>query len=139
LTHRVAIIGKQVEPNTAVGDFDAFIEFSAFDGYGIGDIRKAALGKCFRFGEGLKFFEKRILCAPEASPGLKMIAANRLQWLDGQMAGKDYICGKRFTMADILLYCWLDFGGTVGQPLDQSNGNIVAWMARVAERPSAKA
>jgi len=25
LTHRVAIIGKQVEPNTAVGDFDAFI------------------------------------------------------------------------------------------------------------------
>jgi glutathione S-transferase len=55
------------------------------------------------------------------------------------MAGKDYICGKRFTMADILLYCWLDFGGTVGQPLDQSNGNIVAWMARVAERPSVKA
>ena len=97
------------------------------------------LANGFRFGEGLKFFEKRILCAPEASPGLKMIAANRLQWLDGQMAGKDYVCGKRFTMADILLYCWLDFAGTVGQPLDQSNGNIVAWMARVAERPSAKA
>ena len=50
-----------------------------------------------------------------------MIAANRLQWLDGQMAGKDYICGKRFTLADILLYGWLDFAGTVGQPLDQAN------------------
>jgi glutathione S-transferase len=97
------------------------------------------LANGFRFGEGLKFFEKRIPCAPEASPGLKMIAANRLQWLDGQIAGKDYICGKRFTMADILLYCWLDFGGTVGQPLDQANNNIVAWMARVAERPSTKA
>ena len=48
---------------------------------------------------------------PEASPGLKKIAANRLQWLDGQMAdGKEYLCGKRFTLADILLYCWLDFG-----------------------------
>ena len=97
------------------------------------------MGNGFRFGEGLKFFEKRILCVPEASPGLKLIAVNRLQWLDGQMAGKDYLCGNRFTMADILLYCWLDFGSTVGQPLDQENKNIVAWMARVAERPSAKA
>ena len=98
------------------------------------------MGNGFRFGEGLKFFEKRIPCAPEASPGLKMIAANRLQWLNGQMAdGRDYLCGKRFTLADILLYGWLDFGGQVGQPLDPANTNIVAWMARVAERPSVKA
>jgi glutathione S-transferase len=68
-----------------------------------------------------------------------MIAANRLQSLDGQMAGKEYLCGKRFTMADVLLYCWLDFGAQVGQPLDTANSNIVAWMARVAERPSVKA
>src|SRR3954469_3384119 len=59
----------------------------------------------FRFGEGLKFFQKRILCAPEASPGLKKMAADRLQWLDGQLADKDYLCGSRFTLADILLYC----------------------------------
>ena len=44
------------------------------------------LANGYRFGEALKFFEKRIPCAPEASPGLKMIAANRLQWLNGQMA-----------------------------------------------------
>jgi glutathione S-transferase len=44
------------------------------------------LANGYRFGEALKFFENRILCAPEASPGLKMIAANRLQWLNGQMA-----------------------------------------------------
>jgi glutathione S-transferase len=53
--------------------------------------------------------------------------------------GRDYLCGKRFTLADILLYGWLDFAGQVGQPLDAANANIVAWMARVAERPSAKA
>ena len=98
------------------------------------------LANGFRFAEGLKMFEKRIPCAPEASPGLKMIAANRLQWLNGQMAdGREYLCGKRFTLADILLYGWLDFGGQVGQPLDPANTNIVAWMARVAERPSVKA
>jgi glutathione S-transferase len=97
------------------------------------------LANGYRFGEGLKFFQKRIPCAPEASPGLKMIAANRLRWLDGQMAGKDYLCSKRFSLADIFLYGWIEFGNQVGQPLDSANSNIVAWMARVGERPSAKA
>ena len=77
------------------------------------------LANGYRFGEALKFFQKRIPCAPEASPGLKMIAANRLQWLNGQMAGKEYLCGSRFTLADILLYCWIDFGGT-GRPAARS-------------------
>lgn len=98
------------------------------------------LANGYRFGEALKFFEKRIPVVPEASPGLKMIAANRIKWLDNQMAdGRDYICGKRFTLADMLLYCWLDFGNQVGQPLDQSNANIVAWFNRVGARPSVKA
>ncbi|MDE2604052.1 MAG: glutathione S-transferase family protein [Bradyrhizobium sp.] len=97
------------------------------------------LANGYRFGEALKFFQNRILCVPEASPGLKKIAADRLKWLNGQIAGKDYLCGKRFTLADILLYCWLDFGNQVGQPLDTANTNIVSWMTRVGERPSVKA
>jgi glutathione S-transferase len=85
-------------------------------------------------------FEKRIVCVPEASPGLKKIAAHRLQWLNGQMAdGREYVCGKRFTLADILLYCWVDFGGQVGQPLDPANTNVAAWFGRIAQRPSTKA
>ena len=94
----------------------------------------------YRFGEALRFFEKRIPVVPEASPGLKMIAANRLQWLDGQMAdGREYLCGKRFTLADMLLFCWLDFGALVGQSIDPANTNIKAWFDRVADRPSLKA
>ena len=93
----------------------------------------------YRFGEALKFFQKRITCAPEASPGLKMIAANRLQWLDGQMAGKAFVCGDRFTLADMMLYCWIDFGNQIGQPLNPANTNIAAWFDRVGQRPSVKA
>jgi glutathione S-transferase len=93
----------------------------------------------YRFGVALERFQTRITCVPEASEGLKKIAANRLEWLNGQMAGKDYLCGARFTLADMLLYCWLDFGATVGQALDLANTNLVAWFARVAERPSVKA
>src|SRR5689334_14936526 len=94
----------------------------------------------YRFGEGNDFFKGRILTAPEASLGLKAIAQNRLKWLDDQMAdGRQYLCGKRFTLSDILLYCFLNFGGRVGQPLDPANKNISAWFERVGARPSAKA
>jgi glutathione S-transferase len=98
------------------------------------------LANGYRFGEGLRFFEKRIPVAAEASPGLKKIAANRLQWLNAQLGdGRHYLCGTRFTLADIHLYCFLDFGAMVGQPLDPANANIAAWFARVAQRPSVTA
>jgi glutathione S-transferase len=93
----------------------------------------------YRFSKGLKRFESRIVCVPEAADGLKKIAADRLRWLDGQMAGKAYLCGDRFTVADIVLFCWVDFAGQVSQPLDAANANVAAWFARVAERPSTKA
>ena len=93
----------------------------------------------YRFSKGLKFFQDRIVCVPEAADGLKRIAADRLRWLDGQIAGKEFVCGDRFTIADMMLYCWVNFGSTVGQPLDPANTNIAAWFARISERPSTKA
>lgn len=93
----------------------------------------------FRFSEGLKIFENRIVTAPEAAPGLKTIAADRIRWLEGQMGDRTFICGSRFTLADILLFCVLDFGGKVGQPLDAANTKVAAWLARVNERPSISA
>lgn len=93
----------------------------------------------FRFAEGLKLFEKRIICLPEAAPGLKRIAADRLRWLDGQMNGNEFICGSRFTLADMMLYAWLDFGRGFNQPLAPENTNLIAWFERVKERPSTKA
>ena len=97
------------------------------------------LGNGFRYGEGLKFFQDRIVTVPEASAGMKKVAADRLAWLNGQMAGKQFICGDRFTMADILLFCMVAFFAKVGQPLDPANENIAAWFERVKARPSAAA
>src|SRR5258708_27539640 len=57
----------------------------------------------FRYGDGLKLFENRIRCIPQAADDLKKLAAEKLAWLDGQMAGKTWVCGDRFTLADILL------------------------------------
>ena len=93
----------------------------------------------FRYGEGLKMFQNRIHCIPEASAGLKASAQKKVAWLDGQLAGKDYLCGKRFTLADIMLYVFLDFFAKVNQPIDEANKNIVAWHKRVGARASAGA
>jgi glutathione S-transferase len=93
----------------------------------------------FRFSQGLRLFKDRIVTVPEAADGLKRIAQDRLKWLDGEMGGKEWICGKRFTLADVLLFCFLDFGNQVGQPLNDANANVAAWFQRVKARPSAKA
>ena len=92
----------------------------------------------FRFGEGYPMFKDRVHCAPEASSGLKAIAVNGEQWLDGLMKGP-WICGDRFTLADILLFALIEFGAVVGQPLDPSLKTLTAWFERVKARPSAAA
>ncbi len=97
------------------------------------------LANGFRFSQGLPLFQSRMVTVPEAADGLKKIAQDRIQWLDGQMAGKDYVTGNRFTLADILLYCFLDFGGQVGQPLNPEFKTLSAWFARIKERPSTNA
>lgn len=95
------------------------------------------LANGFRFAEGLPLFKDRFRCLPEAADGLKAIAQDKLTWLDGLMAGKDFVAGKRMTLADILLFCVLDFGASVGQPLNTENKNISAWYERMKARPSA--
>jgi glutathione S-transferase len=84
-------------------------------------------------------FSKRMHCIPQAADDLKVIAREKLGWLDGQIAGKTFICGERVTLADILLFPFLEFAATVRQPLDPANANLTAWYGRMAERPSAKA
>jgi glutathione S-transferase len=93
----------------------------------------------FRFGEGLRMFQDRIRCIPQASADLKATAQDWLARLDGLMAGKTYICGDRLTLADVLLFAFADFFATIGQPLDPELKNVGAWYARMKARPSAQA
>ena len=97
------------------------------------------LYNAFRYGVGIDLFRPRMRVLPEAVDGLKGIVGDKLVWLDGQLAGKTWICGERFTLADIVLFAALDFGRTVGQPFDEKLANVSAWFARLAARPSAQA
>ena len=108
-------------------------------------VRRLDLGICeplttgFRFAEGLPMFKDRMRCLPDAADGLKAIAQDKLKWLDEQLEGKTWIVGDRFTLADVLLFGFLDFGTAVGQPVDTNNKNVAAWFERVKARPSAAA
>lgn len=97
------------------------------------------LANGFRFAEGLPMFKDRLFTIPHAADDLKKLAQERITWLDQQMEGKQFVCGDRFTLADILLFCFLAFGTQVGQPLNEDNKNIMAWFERVKGRPSAAA
>ena len=93
----------------------------------------------FRFAEGLPLFQSRLRTIPHAAGDLKTLAQEKITWLDGLMTGKTWVAGERFTLADVLLYCFLQFGASVGQPINPDNKNIVAWMDRVAARAGQKA
>ncbi len=97
------------------------------------------LANGFRFSQGLKLFQNRIHVIPQAADDLKQTAQERLTWLDGQMAGKTWICGDRFTICDIFLFCFLAFGTAVGQPMNPANTNLAAWFERAKARPSVAA
>ncbi len=108
-------------------------------------VRRIDLGICepmangYRYSEGYEMFKDRIRVIPQAAEGLKAIAKDGLAWLNGEMAGKKFVCGDRFTMADVMLYCFVSFGHAREQALDPANTVIADWYQRVGERDSAKA
>ena len=93
----------------------------------------------FRYSEGLELFKTRMQTIPEAADGLKSIAQEKLAWLDAEMEGSDYICGDRFSLADVMLFCFITFGATVGQSVSEENTNLTSWYDRVKERSSTAA
>jgi glutathione S-transferase len=97
------------------------------------------LANGFRFAEGLKLFEPRIRTIPHAAADFKTLAQEKLTWLNGLMDGREFVCGNRLTLADILLYVFLEFGATVGQAINPANTNLVRMVEAMKARASSAA
>jgi len=98
----------------------------------------------YRVQEWLNFITSEIhkqfspLFRPTTPDEYKKIAkenlANRFGWLDKQLAGKDYLMGKQFTVADAYLFTVLRW--TTPTKIDLAPWpNLGAYLARVAARP----
>ena len=54
-------------------------------------------------------------------------------------SGREFICNGQLTLADIMLFAFLDFGAGVGQPIDPALKAVTAHHAMMKARPSAAA
>ena len=63
---------------------------------------------------------------------------SRMAWIDGQLAGKPYLMGDTFTVADAYLFTVTGWGAYVKVDLS-GFANISAHRARVAARPAVQA
>jgi glutathione S-transferase len=108
---------------------------------------KAGSLERYRLQEWLNFITSEIhkqfspLFRPTTPDEYKKIArdnlATRFDWLDKQLAGKDYLMGKAFTVADAYLYTTLRW--TKPMQIDMAKWpNLVAYMERVGARPKVK-
>ncbi len=93
----------------------------------------------FRYAEGLDLFKDRMYCIPDAAEGLKIKAQGQLEWLDGLMEGRRFVGGDKLSLADLVLYCCLDFTQGLGQSLNPKLNNLNTWFQSMGQRPSARA
>ena len=63
---------------------------------------------------------------------------SRLKWLDGELAGKAYLMGERFSVADPYLFTITGWAPHVGVDIS-GLANLTAFRARVAARPAVQA
>jgi glutathione S-transferase len=61
-------------------------------------------------------------------------AAAALGWFDGQLQGRDWLAGDRFTMADIALLSIVDFGQWIGVAATEDQAALASWHARATAR-----
>jgi glutathione S-transferase len=77
---------------------------------------------------------------PEAAEQNRRVVASFLEWLDGELERREFVCGPRYTVADITLLCTLDFATQlVGIEVDPALARLARWHRAASSRPSARA
>ena len=61
-----------------------------------------------------------------------------MKYLDGVLAKQPYLAGEKFSMADITVFAGLGFADFAKIDIPADCKHLMAWRARVAERPSIK-
>ena len=85
------------------------------------------------------FFKGRVPQVPEFAEVSREKAIKNFAWLDTVLADRQYIAGERYTVADIVALCAVDFGKVVKIGIQPDQKNIARWHEEVSARPSAKA
>lgn len=66
-------------------------------------------------------------------------AADRMDWLDRELATRPFIAGDSYTVADITAQCALLLGKNTGTPIPAELVHLQRWFRDVTSRPTARA
>lgn len=92
------------------------------------------------FRNSHKFWVGRIKQAPDFAEVMREQLTTRFDWLDTELAKRQFMASDRFTVADITALCAIDFGKVSEIRINpETHPNLSAWYRRVNERPSVKA
>jgi glutathione S-transferase len=62
-----------------------------------------------------------------------------MNWLNDELAGREFLAVDHYTMADIVALTTIDFAAFIGIGMPEELTHLRAWHARVSARPSAAA
>ncbi len=71
---------------------------------------------------------------PAVADQARVRVADALRWFDGQLAGKAWLCGAAYTMADIVLLTTMDFALWIGEPVPDGLTHLADWHRRATAR-----
>ena len=98
----------------------------------------AAIGRTFQNTSPI--FQGRFKQFPEYGEAQRAVAYQRLERMDHELSGHQFVAGDRFTIADITALVAIDLGGRLADiKIDTEFARLTRWHKAVSSRPSAKA
>jgi glutathione S-transferase len=98
----------------------------------------AAIGRTFQNTSSI--FRGRFKQFPEFGEAQRAVACQRLERMDRELNGHQFVAGDRFTIADITALVAIDMGARLAEiRIAPEFAHLTHWYETVSSRPSAKA
>ncbi len=92
------------------------------------------ISNCFRHTH--PYWEGRIPQISEFGELCRKTVLERMAWLDGELADREFIAGERFTVADITAFTGISLGRIPKIRIAEDLTNLQRWYDAVGARPS---
>jgi glutathione S-transferase len=92
----------------------------------------------FRATGGRPMFEPRMAVVSEGAGGeLAAMSDEKWRWFDEALGDRNHFALDRFTFADLIVFCFANFGFTVGWKLPEGTDNLARFVEEHNKRASA--
>ncbi len=87
-----------------------------------------------------EMWKDRVVQIPQVAEAGALNVKSRMEWLNSELGGKEYIPGEDYTVADIAAQCAFIMGkAALGMRIPEDLENLTDWFTRVSSRPTSRA